>query len=172
MLKHPSWRERFPGLSDLSPKTTAMLDKRARTICLKQGTVIFGPGKPAENLFLLVSGTVRVQRLSETGCKIVLHRVHAGESCVLTMACLLAFEYGSAEGLAETDIETVVIPRSAFDEMMGASRIFRAFVFEAYSKRVTDLFLLIEDMAYKVNIRRGPRLCSLDVLCCGFPVPR
>ena len=23
-----------------------------------------------------------------------------------------------------------------------------------------------------VSIRRGPRLCGLDVLCCGFPVPR
>lgn len=108
MLKHPSLRESFPGLSDLSPTVTKMLDKRARTICIKQGTVIFSPDKPAQNLLLLISGTVRIQQLSRAGRKIALHRIHAGESYVLTRACLLAFECRSAEGLSETDIEAVL----------------------------------------------------------------
>lgn len=147
MLIHHSWRESFPELSGLSPAVTTMLDKSAKTTCIAQGTVIFGPGKPAENLFLLVSGTVRVQRLSETGRKIVLYRVHAGENCVLTTACLLAFGYCYTEGLSETDIEAALIPRDAFDEAMRSSKEFRGFVFEAYSKRATDLFLATEEIA-------------------------
>lgn len=162
MLKHPSWRERFPGLSDLSPTVTRLLDKRAQTVSLQQGTIIFGPGKPAENLLLLVSGTVRVQHLSEAGWEIVLYRVHAGESCVLTTACLLAFEDYSAEGIAETNIEAVMIPRDAFDEMMVSSKEFRGFVFEAYSKRITDLFLVIEEIAFKrMDIRVAHKLLEL-----------
>lgn len=163
MLKTPTWRDKFPGLSGLSEKVSTLLDARAKFIALDQGTVIFGPGNPAENLLLLVSGTVRVQQLSEGGREIVLYRVHAGESCVLTTACLLAFEDYSAEGIAETDIEAILIPRDTFDEMMATSKDFRAFVFEAYSKRITDLFLVIEEIAFKrMDIRVAQKLLELQ----------
>jgi CRP/FNR family transcriptional regulator len=156
------WRSNFPGLTGVSEDVSRLLDKRARTIKVGRGTEIFGPGNPAENLLLLVSGTVRVQQLSEAGREIVLYRVHAGESCVLTTACLLAFEEYSAEGIAETDIEAILIPRDTFDELMSLSKEFRTFVFEAYSKRITDLFLVIEEIAFKrMDIRVAHKLLEL-----------
>lgn len=163
MLTKPTWRDRFPGLGGLAPKVSDLLDQTAHSATFKQGTVIFGPFKPAENLLLLASGTVRVQQVSEAGREIVLYRVHAGESCVLTTACLLAFEDYAAEGIAETDIEAILIPRDAFDQMMAASKEFRAFVFEAYSKRITDLFMVIEEIAFRrMDIRVAQKLLDLQ----------
>lgn len=163
MLKELTWRHKFPGLAGLSTTVSDLLDKRAVSAALKEGAPIFGPGNPAENLLLLVSGTVRVQQLSEAGREIVLYRVHAGESCVLTTACLLAFEDYSAEGVAETDVEAILIPRDAFDELMSVSKEFRAFVFEAYSKRITDLFMVIEEIAFKrMDIRVAQKLLELQ----------
>ena len=162
MPTDPVWRSSFPGLTGVSDEVSRLLDKRAQSIKLGRGTEIFGPGNPAENLLLLVSGTVRVQQLSEAGREIVLYRVHAGESCVLTTACLLAFEDYSAEGIAETDIEAILIPRDAFDALMSLSKEFRAFVFGAYSKRITDLFMVIEEIAFKrMDIRVADKLLEL-----------
>ncbi len=162
MLTRPKWREHFPGLAEISPDVSQVLDEKAKVLHLEQGAVIFGPGRPAENLLLLVSGTVRVQQLSEAGREIVLYRVHSGESCVLTTACLLAFEDYSAEGIAETDLEAILIARDDFDVLMSISREFRAFVFEAYSKRITDLFLVIEEIAFKrMDIRLAQKLTEL-----------
>ncbi|MGB3245058.1 MAG: Crp/Fnr family transcriptional regulator [Sulfitobacter sp.] len=158
-----TWRAAFPGLADISENVSDILDKQAHPINLPQGAVLFGPGNAAENLLLLVKGTVRVQQLSEAGREIVLYRVHAGESCVLTTACLLAFEDYSAEGIAETDIEAIRIPRDVFDELMSVSKEFRAFVFDAYSKRITDLFLVIEEIAFKrMDIRVAQKLLELQ----------
>jgi CRP/FNR family transcriptional regulator len=163
MLMTNSWRTAFPGLAGISDDVSYLLDKRARQITLNKGALIFGPGNPAENLLLLVSGTVRVQQLSEAGREIVLYRVHAGESCVLTTACLLAFEDYSAEGIAETDVDAIMIPRDVFDELMSISKKFRAFVFEAYSKRITDLFMVIEEIAFKrMDIRVAQKLLELQ----------
>jgi CRP/FNR family transcriptional regulator len=162
MLKDLTWRHKFPGLTGLSTTVSDLLDHWAVPATLNKGAVIFGPGNAAENLLLLVSGTVRVQQLSEAGREIVLYRVHGGESCVLTTACLLAFEDYSAEGIAETDVEAILIPRDTFDELMSASREFRAFVFEAYSKRITDLFMVIEEIAFKrMDIRVAQKLLEL-----------
>ena len=103
-----------------------------------------------------------MQQTSDTGREIVLYRVHAGESCVLTTACLLAYEDYSAEGIAETQTRAVAIPRAAFDKLVSDSVAFRQFVFTAYSKRITDLFLVIEEIAFRrLDIRLAHKLIEL-----------
>jgi CRP/FNR family transcriptional regulator len=157
-----SWIDRFDGLSRLSPPIREMLEKRSTVVRVPRDTIIFGPGKAPENLLLLLSGTVRVQQLSESGREIVLYRVHAGESCVLTTACLLAYEDYSAEGIAETEVEAAAIPRQVFDDLVSGSEVFRRFVFSAYSKRITDLFLVIEEIAFRrMDIRLAQKLLEL-----------
>jgi CRP/FNR family transcriptional regulator len=123
------------------------------------GTVIFGPGKSPENMLLLLEGTVRVQQLAENGREVVLYRVTAGESCVMTTACMLAYEDYSAEGVAETDIVAAAVPRAVFDELITTSKDFRSFVFTAFSRRMTDLFHVIEDIAFRrMDIRLAQKI--------------
>jgi CRP/FNR family transcriptional regulator len=156
------WIDRFPGLSKLDEPIRATLVEWSQIVDLPAGTVIFGPGKAPESLLLLLDGTVRVQQVAENGREIVLYRVQAGESCVLTTACLLAYEDYSAEGLAETAIRAVAIPRTVFEDLIARSGLFRRFVFTAYSKRITDLFLVIEEVAFKrIDIRLAQKLLEL-----------
>lgn len=163
MNETENWIDKFPGLSQLGADLRAQLSKKSRIANFPKGAVIFGPGKAAENLLLLLKGTVRVQQVSENGREIVLYRVHAGESCVLTTACLLAYENYSAEGIVETDIQVAAIPRLVFDELISQSEAFRSFVFSAYSKRMTDLFFVIEEIAFqRVDVRLAQKLLELQ----------
>lgn len=157
------WIEQFPGLSKLEPAVRDVLTRKSAVVTVREGSVIFGPGKSPENLLLLLEGRVRVQQVSEAGREIVLYRVEAGQSCVLTTACLLAHEGYSAEGIAETDVRAVAIPRTVFDELIAQSVTFRTFIFTAYSKRITDLFQIIEDIAFqRVDIRLAQKLLDLE----------
>ncbi|WP_289079369.1 Crp/Fnr family transcriptional regulator [uncultured Thalassospira sp.] len=162
-MSHADWIMQFPGLSRLSAELRQYLTDNSRVIDIPVDTVIFGPGKPPEQLLLLLSGTVRVQKTSETGREIVLYRVHAGESCVLTTACLMAYEDYSAEGIAETGLQAVAIPRDVFDRMVADSPEFRQFVFMAYSRRMTDLFAVVEEIAFRrLDIRLAQKLIELS----------
>lgn len=157
------WIEQFPGLSRLEPAIKDVLSRKSAVVTIREGSVIFGPGKSPENLLLLLEGRVRVQQVSEAGREIVLYRVEAGQSCVLTTACLLAHEDYSAEGIAETDLRAVAIPRTVFDDLIAQSVTFRTFIFTAYSKRITDLFQVIEDIAFqRVDIRLAQKLLDLE----------
>lgn len=157
------WIEQFPGLSRLEPAIRDVLTRKSAVVTVREGSVIFGPGKSPENLLLLLEGRVRVQQVSEAGREIVLYRVEAGQSCVLTTACLLAHEGYSAEGIAETDVRAVAIPRTVFDDPIAQSVTFRTFIFTAYSKRITDLFQIIEDIAFqRVDIRLAQKLLDLE----------
>ena len=157
------WREKFPELARLPGPASRILEQRALPMTCRAGTQLFSPDTEAKSLLLLMSGTVRVQQLSDTGREIVLYRVHAGEGCILTAACLMAHEEYSAEGIAETDIEAVSIPQDAFDELMATSPEFRALVFKSYSDRITDLLFVIEEVAFKrVDIRLAEKLVELQ----------
>ncbi|WP_114389576.1 Crp/Fnr family transcriptional regulator [Notoacmeibacter marinus] len=160
--KHGDWIDRFEGLNRLPDDIREDLRKRSQIVSVPAGTEVFAPGQSADNLLLLLDGTVRVQQRSETGREVTLYRVNAGESCVLTTACMLAFEDYSADGIAETDVRAVAIPRATFDDLAGRSSIFREFVFKAYSRRITDLFALIDDIVFqRMDVRLASRLLEL-----------
>lgn len=162
------WTDRFPGLSRLEDRIKNILLDRSAVLKVPRGTVIFGPGKSPENMLFLLDGSVRVQQTSESGREIVLYRIHAGESCVLTTACLLAFDDYSAEGVAETDIEAAAIPRAVFDDLVANSAPFRNFVFSAFSKRITDLFLIIDEVAFgRIDVRLAHKLEELSGGTCA-----
>lgn len=155
----PPWTSRFPGLGKLEPEAEKLLLETSRIVGLEAGTRIFGPGQAPDAYLLLLTGTVRVQQMSETGREIVLYRVSAGESCALTTACLMGYEDYQADGVAETDIEAVAIPRATFDRLIASSAAFRQFVFTAFSMRITNLFKVIEDVAFaRIDVRLAARL--------------
>jgi CRP/FNR family transcriptional regulator len=88
--------------------------------------------------------------------------VQSGETCIMTPACLMAHEAYAAEGIVETQTEAVMIPRAMFDHLVGASAAFRDFVFDAYARRITDLFLLLDDVAFqRLDIRLAQKLLDL-----------
>lgn len=157
-----AWIERFEGLSTLPGEMRARLARGSRIRHFPKDAILFAPGQETDRLLLLLSGTVRVQQSSESGREVFLYRVHAGESCVLTTACMLAFEDHATTGVAETEVEAVEIPRVTFDALVSESRVFREFVFRAYSRRITDLFSLIDDIVFqRLDVRLAGRLIEL-----------
>jgi len=158
-MQAENWISHFPGLRRLPEDIVGPLVAASRVARLPAGTRIFGPGQAPEAFLLLISGTVRVQQVSETGREIVLYRVSAGDSCALTTACLMGYEDYQAEAIAETDVEAVAIPRATFDDLIARSADFRRFVFTAFSHRVTDLFKVIEEVAFsRIDVRLAQRL--------------
>jgi CRP/FNR family transcriptional regulator len=156
------WLALFPDLAGLSPRDRADLLARSAVTALPAGTTLFGPGQAPRNYLLLLSGSIRVQQVAETGREIVLYRVVAGQSCALTTACLLSYEDYLAEGIAETDIRAVIVPRPVFDDLIARSAEFRRFVFRAFSTRVTDLCRIIEEVAFsRLDIRLAQKLLTL-----------
>lgn len=162
MFLKEDWTQYFPGLSKLETSVKDILLEQSRPVKLAKGTRIFGAGKIPENLLFLRRGTVRVQQNAENGRDIVLYRVTAGESCVMTTACMLTYEEQLAEGIAESDLEAIAIPTSCFETLISTSTVFRHFVFRAYNARMNELLMKIQDVAFsRIDERLAQKLCSL-----------
>jgi len=156
------WTERFKGTSSLPREVRDRLLEGARIVQISAGKIVFSPDNIPNGLIFLVEGTVRVSHTSENGRDIVLYRLEAGESCVLTTACMLAEEAYNAEGIAETNVVSVVLPRNLFDRLAAEEESFRSFVFAAYSRRLIDLLRVVDDVAFgRIDVRLAQRLIAL-----------
>jgi CRP/FNR family transcriptional regulator, anaerobic regulatory protein len=156
------WVEDVPLLRRLDQPTRALLREAAVRKQIPRGAVLFRPGDQCVHFPLIVAGTVRVQRVTESGREIVLYRVSNNETCVLTTASLLSDDAYSAEGVAETDITAYIVPADRFAAMMNASADFRALVFDGYSKRIATLMSRIEEIVCtRINVRLAERLLAL-----------
>ncbi len=156
------WTERFQGTRSLPRPVRDRLLEAARIVRYKKGSQVFGPSNVPDSLLFLSDGTIRVSQTSEGGREIVLYRVDAGESCVLTTACMLAEEAYNAEGIAESDVTAIVLPRPAFDRLLSEEAAFRSFVFAAYSRRLIDLLRVVDEVAFgRIDVRLAQRLLAL-----------
>jgi len=156
------WIEQFPGLSRLPEEIKSALVQSSAPVRVAAGATVFAPGHIPDKLLLLLEGTVRVQQTSDGGREIVLYRVEAGQSCVLTNACVFSHEAYAAEGVAETEVLAMAVPHSAFDDLVARSKPFRDFVFAAYTRRIADLFRVVDEVAFgRIDVRLAERLLKL-----------
>jgi CRP/FNR family transcriptional regulator len=156
------WIEDVPSLRALDEPTKGMLRDAALRKQIPKGAVLFRPGDQCVQFPLIVSGTVRIQRVTESGREIVLYRVATNETCILTTASLLSDDAYSAEGVAETDVIAHIVPADRFTALMNASPAFRSLVFDGYSRRIATLMSRIEEIVCtRINVRLAERLLAL-----------
>lgn len=156
-----SWIDRFSGLARLPEPLRRGLEESARLVRFAPGARLFTPGQPPDTMLMLVEGSIRVQQVSESGREIVLYRVHAGDSCVMT-TCLMARQAHAAEGIAETEVTVAALPHAVFDRLLAGSSDFRGMVLDAYAQRMLDLCAVIEEVAFRrIDIRLAQRLTAL-----------
>lgn len=156
------WTERFKGTRGLPRPVRDRLLACSQIVRYARGEIVFSPDNRPDNLLFLVEGTLRVSQTADSGREIVLYRVEAGESCVLTTACMLAQEAYSAEGLAETALVAVALSQDTFDRLAAEEPAFRRFVFAAYSRRLLDLLHVVDEVAFgRIDVRLAARLMLL-----------
>ena len=158
----PDWIEAMPALRSMDASAKALLKASATRIVLPRGATAFRPGDAAGQFPLVVSGSIRVQKITSTGREIVLYRVSAHETCILSIAGLLSGEEYAAEAVAETDVVAYVLRAQAFERMMESPQ-FRAFVFSGYSRRIATLMARIEEIACtRIDVRLAERLLAIS----------
>lgn len=120
----------------------------ALPVRFRPGDVLFRPGDAPRGWIAVVAGRVRVSLTADTGREVVLYRINAGDSCLLTTSALLSSETLLAEAVAETDVEARLIPAAAFERRLGDDAAFRKEVLRNYAERVAELVVVIQDVMF------------------------
>jgi len=112
------------------------------------GRDVFAMGERVDAIALLVSGTVRVYKMSDTGREITLYRFSGGESCILTANAIMSDAAFPAIATVEDDAEAVMVPADAFREWVGRYAPWRDFVFALLSQRLVSVMEIVDEVAF------------------------
>ncbi len=158
----PAWLTLFPALQSIRDPHWLAAMQDAKKVTLAESTTVFRDGDPCRSYLLVLRGSVRVQKVSESGKEIVLYRVESGQTCILTTSCLLADDDYLAEAITETEVEAIAIPTASFHDALSHSPEFRKFVFHSYGKRIATLMALVEALAFgRMDARLAHRLLDI-----------
>ena len=140
------------GAVDLPPDLAAAIDRDASAVKAAAGRVMFDAGSPCRGMLLLERGQLRVARVAPDGRELLLYHVGPGDSCVLTVSCLLGGEHYPARGTVVQEATGVFVPAPLFSRLTHAAPAFRDVVFRAFAERITSL----------VELAAAVRFDSLD----------
>lgn len=121
--------------------------------------VLFNPRDGCRALPLLLSGSLRVTHVTRAGRELLLYRVMPGDSCILTVSCLLAGDPYQAHGSVEQAGTAVWLPAPLFMQCIEQSESFRRHVFRFLNHRLSELIVRIEEVGFqRLDQRLAARL--------------
>jgi CRP/FNR family transcriptional regulator len=112
------------------------------------GQDVFLEGDRVEAIALLISGVVRVYKIGETGREITLYRFGDGESCILTANAILSQVNFPAVATVEKEAEAVMVPSGTFRGWVKRYDLWREFVFDLLSQRLSSVMEIVEEVAF------------------------
>lgn len=126
----------------------------ATILRVPEGHDVFVQGQRVDSIPLLISGTVRVYQISETGREVTLYRFRPGESCVLTANAIMSEQSFPAIATVEEEAEAVMIPEQDFRDWVGRHQLWREFFLDLVSQRLASVMLLVDEVAFQRMDRR------------------
>ena len=150
----------FPFIQELSIEYKDQLLSQCRYSTILAETFVMNESIRCSGVTLIVNGLIRIFKLSEEGREVTLYRIGRGETCVLTLACLLGSNNVPypVSAVAEHDTLMVIVPVDVFHQLFQNCEPVRQFVFSAMAAKFYSILGLIEDITFK---RTNERLMDL-----------
>lgn len=148
----------LPILQRADPKLVQEFQQSAYFARIPAGKDVFVEGDRADAMALLISGVVRVYKIGETGREITLYRFGLGESCILTANAILSQQTFPAIATVEQEAEAVMIPADTFRDWVRRYDLWREYVFDLFSQRLSTVMAIVDEVVFR---RMDRRIASL-----------
>ncbi len=138
----------FPFYSKMSEENQAYLRDVVIAKKLEQGQIMMGDNTRCTSIPMVVSGQLRLFRISDKGREMTLYRVGAGELCIMATVCAIgdvAYDF-SIE--AEKDSVLLTIPPDAFKELLFRSETFMTYIFNVLAEKLIYSIETIEMLIF------------------------
>ena len=135
----------------------------------ERGKTIFFPGDPAERVYFLLSGAVKLSRVYESGEEITVALLK--ENSVFGVLSLVMGQRSDRfyHSVAFTQVELLSVPIEHVEKALQANPELAMLMLQGLSSRILQTEMMIETLAHR---DMGSRLVSfLLILCRDFGVP-
>jgi CRP/FNR family transcriptional regulator len=136
----------FAAASDLLINDIA-LNSAIKTI--PSGQQIAYEGMNSDWFFVVLSGDIRVYKMSESGKEITLFNIRKHESCILTVFSILGEHQYPAFASTQTELQALMVPAKLFKQWTDNSSALRDHIFHSLSDRLSDILTTFDQVIFQ-----------------------
>lgn len=114
----------------------------------KEGDVIMDYGKYIRMMPLILTGTIKVLRMDETGKEILLYYLSSNESCSMAYSCCMEARKSEVKAIAEEEVELIAIPHTKLDEWLCKYPSWKNYIMRSFNERFLEMLKSIESIAF------------------------
>jgi CRP/FNR family transcriptional regulator len=138
-------REVFPFLGK---ELIAELSVVSELRYLKSGQSILDEGDYIKSFPMVISGSLRVLRLSEDGSELLLYYLEQGEICAMALTCCMGFQKSNIRMIAEEDSVVLSVRVDKPEKWLSEYRTWKEFMMYSIKKRFDELLYTIDSIAF------------------------
>jgi CRP/FNR family transcriptional regulator, anaerobic regulatory protein len=131
------------------PALLAELESKSILMNVSGGEALLRVGKPVMGVPLMLSGTIKVSRVSDEGQELLIYYIKEGETCPMSLTCFMTSQLSSVNGTAEEDCSLLVVPAKVIDELFASYASWKKFVMATILDGLTEVIKSIDEVAFK-----------------------
>jgi CRP/FNR family transcriptional regulator len=109
---------------------------------------MLGEGDYIKAFPMVLSGCLRVVRISEDGNELLLYYLNQGEICSMALTCCMGLQKSNIKMIAEEDSTVLTIPVDKPEKWMSEYKSWKEFMMYSYKKRFDELLDTIDAIAF------------------------
>ena len=134
----------------------------AQVIEAPSDTPLFSPGDPCEHYLFLLEGQVKVFSTAANGKEVLLYRIKAGETCILSTNCMMASKYYPASARTEMLCLALSVPVASLQRAIETSSLMSHLLMDSFARRIGSLIELVSEIALeRLDVRLARHLLQL-----------
>ena len=114
----------------------------------RKGQQLYGSSDECLGMIVVESGVIRTYIVSPEGREITLFKLSEGESCVLSVACVLSEIQFETQIMAAADARLRIVPAGVFDRLFRENVYVREFAYETATRRFTEVMHVMQQMLF------------------------
>lgn len=129
-----------------------LLEKIERTAVykhIKADTVFLDVNQPIKYIPIVLSGSIKVFSVDESGRELLLYYVFPDEACAMTFTCCMQQKSSEIRAVTDEDTEVLLLPVQIMDEWIMKYATWKSFVMQTMYNRFNELLKNIHLIAFE-----------------------
>lgn len=163
MIEWPGIYELFPFMAKLDPAAQDQLQKEGMLIQIGDGESLHPPDGCCDAVPLILSGVLRICKISEGGREVTLFRAFPGDVCLVNLTRQLQLSDFQAFAVAEDTCQLLLIPAGFYQRWLKNFIPWKDYLITILYKRLSETMDVLEQVAFtKADKRLAHILYSLS----------
>lgn len=116
---------------------------------IKEGTILLDVHQPIKYIPIVLSGSIKVFSVDESGRELLLYYVFPQESCAMTFTCCMQQKNSEIKAIADESTELLLVPTQIMDEWVMKYPTWKSFVMQTMYTRFNELLKTIHMIAFE-----------------------